>query len=118
MPDTNARDELAEALRNEGAWCGSCDFEMGSDCPDCDNVLCRYADTILAAGYRKPRTITTTEELAELPVGAVVRDSDDCALQKELEESTLTPWRWGERFFSDSKVRLPALVLWTPEVDQ
>ena len=30
------------------------------------------ADAILAAGYRKPRTITTTEELDRLPVGAVV----------------------------------------------
>lgn len=29
-------------------------------------------DAILAAGYRKPRTITTVEELDALPVGSVV----------------------------------------------
>ncbi|MFJ4286624.1 hypothetical protein ACIPY0_13380 [Paenarthrobacter nicotinovorans] len=34
-------------------------------------------DVLLAAGYRKPRTITTTEELDALPLGAVIilRDS-------------------------------------------
>ena len=30
------------------------------------------ADALLAAGYRKPRTITTAEELDALPRGAVV----------------------------------------------
>ena len=37
----------------------------------------RIADAILAAGYRKPRTVSTAEELDTLPVGAVVilRDS-------------------------------------------
>lgn len=33
------------------------------------------ADAILAAGYRKPRTVTTVEELDALPVGAVVVDA-------------------------------------------
>lgn len=31
-------------------------------------------DVILAAGYRKPRTVTTVEELDALPVGSVVLD--------------------------------------------
>ncbi|MEV7472258.1 hypothetical protein AB0N33_00910 [Pseudarthrobacter oxydans] len=39
------------------------------------------ADAILAAGYRRPRQVTTVEELDALPVGSVVRtagtDTDD-----------------------------------------
>lgn len=75
---TDARDELAEALRKEGAWCGGCDFEMDSDCPDCDDVLGRYADAILAAGWRKvdPSADTRTEkaEAALDRMRAVVTD--------------------------------------------
>ena len=56
----NDRDELAHEIRGllhaEGAYCGNCDYESAS-CYECDNVLHRYADAILAAGYRKPRTI-------------------------------------------------------------
>lgn len=33
------------------------------------------ADAILAAGYRKPRTITTREELDALPSGSVILDA-------------------------------------------
>jgi hypothetical protein len=39
------------------------------------------ADAILAAGYAKPRTITTVEELDALPIGSVIRTSgveDEC----------------------------------------
>ena len=32
-------------------------------------------DAILAAGYRKPRTITTREELEALPQGSIVLDA-------------------------------------------
>lgn len=35
------------------------------------------ADAVLAAGYRRPRTITTTEELDALSVGSVVLDRLD-----------------------------------------
>ncbi|UXM92530.1 hypothetical protein [Paenarthrobacter sp. JL.01a] len=34
------------------------------------------ADALLAAGYRHPRTITTTEELDALPDGSVVQSAD------------------------------------------
>lgn len=34
------------------------------------------ADAILAAGYSKPRTITTAEELDALPEGSAVLDAD------------------------------------------
>ena len=35
------------------------------------------ADAILAAGYRKPRVVTTAEELYELPIGSAIVDSTD-----------------------------------------
>lgn len=74
----------------------------------------RTADAILAAGYRKPRTITTLEELDALEVGAVVRG-------KWLAEKWATPegdvWfiagRNMEWFTDDLVLRggLPAEVL-------
>ena len=36
----------------------------------------RAADAIIAAGYRKPRTITTAEELGKLAEGVVIIDQD------------------------------------------
>jgi len=40
------------------------------------------AQQILAAGYSKPRTVTTSEELDALNEGAVVLDSDEWVLRK------------------------------------
>jgi hypothetical protein len=40
------------------------------------------ASDILAAGYRKPRTITTAEELDALPVGSVILDPIGLSLHK------------------------------------
>jgi len=42
-----------------------------SECP-CEQDY-DVADAILAAGYRRPRTVTTVEELDALPISAVVR---------------------------------------------
>ncbi len=57
------RDELAELVEqadiNASMDCGGIHYEV-------------MADAILAAGYRKPRTINTVEELDALPVGSVV----------------------------------------------
>jgi hypothetical protein len=52
MRENTARDELTMLI-------------LGKTAP-------RAADAILAAGYRKPRTITTAEELDALPVGSIV----------------------------------------------
>ncbi|TQJ60500.1 hypothetical protein FBY30_2768 [Arthrobacter sp. SLBN-83] len=57
----NARDELA-ALAREAIYKPAASSLVTHD----------IADAILAAGYRKPRTITTAEELDALPVGSVV----------------------------------------------
>jgi len=40
------------------------------------------ADAIVAAGYRKPRTITTREELDALPFEAVIRDGEGHVLER------------------------------------
>ena len=43
---------------------------MGSDLAEAKAA--RLADDVIAAGYRKPRTVTTAAELDALPVGTVV----------------------------------------------
>jgi hypothetical protein len=74
-----ARDELALTIMHHpwiaAAWpkgyCPTCDrvIDAGHNSPcHADHV----ADAILTAGYRKPRTIATVEELNALPVGSVV----------------------------------------------
>ena len=76
----------------------------------------KAVDRILAAGYRKPRTVTTFEELSELPFESVIRDFGGHVLE-----------RWGEphnqmwatvmvnAFISLSDIELPVDVLYTPE---
>jgi hypothetical protein len=59
------RDELA-AIVNEADW--ACRSQT-------------IAEAILADGYRKPRTITTVEELEALPDNTVIRDSEPATLQ-------------------------------------
>lgn len=42
----------------------------------------RTADALLAAGYRRPRTITTTQELDALPFESVIRDREGHVLER------------------------------------
>lgn len=96
----NERDELADVL----------EATDGLD-------YAAVADLILKSGYRKPRTITTVEEIDALPVGSVVLDRDGAALQ-------LTAWLgWvasnGTTNIAAEELRadcFPAVVLYTPEV--
>jgi hypothetical protein len=69
----SARDELAAVIEqaydlNEGM----ATFEL-------------LAHATIAAGYRKPRTITTAEELDALPVGSAVLDADCDVSTKHAE---------------------------------
>ena len=72
------------------------------------------ADRILAAGYRKSRTITTPEELEALPSGSVILDSDG-------EPNVLHDNGWvlpgGPGGYTTWAVAqsLPATVLYEPE---
>lgn len=74
------------------------------------------ADAILAAGYKKPRTITTAEELDALPVGSVILDPIGLSLHK----NEFTGWRAsnGAKDITAEMLQreaLPATVLYTPE---
>lgn len=59
-----ARDELAGIIKRE--YVRAIDRKRVGDCYDAP------ADAVLAAGYSKPRTITTAEEIRELPALTMV----------------------------------------------
>ena len=78
----SARDELATTILHhpwlpdhEGLYTGLCTscpgrpISGGHNSPSHADHL---ADAVLAAGYRKPRTITTEAELESLPIGSVI----------------------------------------------
>ena len=70
-------------------------------------------DAILAAGYRKPRTITTVEELDALPVGSVAHSAAGTIASRFDEHFGVV---FGdERPFEWARLRLPATILYTPE---
>lgn len=71
------------------------------------------ADAVLAAGYRKPRTIATTEELDALPFESVIRDGDECVLERwgDLEESGWVTVMVTS-FVPRDQITLPATVLY------
>lgn len=72
------------------------------------------ADDILAAGYRKPRTVTTIEELEALPGNSVVRDNGVGYVWDKADGELW--WRAGvdDEYHAD-KIKLPATVLYVPE---
>jgi hypothetical protein len=92
----SARDELAAIIRKEPGYPAS-----------------KLADVILAAGYRKPRTITTSAELDALTEGATIVDM---AERLTLEETSFGCLEWVDRHGNACWVELPATVL--PEADQ
>lgn len=100
-----ARDELAVTIedaltlsRGIIAWTGAAQDDI--------------ADAILAAGYRKPRTIKSAAELEALPFGSAVQTSDaadvvvlrcegrDFRNQSGYELSVETLWRYGTQPFT------------------
>jgi len=71
-------------------------------------------DAILAAGYRKPRTITTAEELDALAEGSVIlsNDGEDSA-QKDGEGYW---YLWGGDIgLCSEEINLPVTVLHEPD---
>jgi len=82
----------------------------------------KQADAILAAGYRKPRTITTVEDLGALPVGSVVLHNGRAfqhypAYPAPFDE--YQQWKCGDGGFvrstKDGSAILPATILFKPE---
>lgn len=67
------RDELAEIIDAGYVTSTSdCPFDHGPE----------IAESIIAAGYRKPRTITTSEELDTLPQWSAILDGQGDVAQK------------------------------------
>ena len=103
----NARDELAQVINSaDDAWdkVVAPSVEWAQD----------MADAVLAAGYSKPRTITTAEELDALPVGSVVRTDFGCTVEKDCDFGS------GKEFWSNvgsedrrnsGHIALPATVI-------
>ena len=76
------RDELAEEIAGYRLGEGYYAVDIGS------SDALAIADDILAAGYRKPRTVSTVEELDALPQETVVLDCDGDAWQKNRTTGT------------------------------
>jgi hypothetical protein len=96
----SARDELARLIFERAVWT---DPSAASD---------QAADAILAAGYRKPRTITTGTELEALPFLTLVRDTRG-SVHERVE------WEYGPalQWVCDGRYRhpeLPVTVLYNP----
>jgi hypothetical protein len=67
----NEREELASIIASPESVDGG-----PISCGPNSVFASRTADAILAAGYRKPRTISTVEELDALPNGSIIRDDE------------------------------------------
>lgn len=94
------RDELALTLRQKFyGWMGPA-------------VSYDVADEVLAAGYRKLQAVATIEELDALPFETVIRDGDDCVLERwgDLEESGWVTVMVTS-FVPRDQITLPATVL-------
>lgn len=73
----------------------------------------KTAGRILAAGYRKPYMVTTADDLDALPFETVIRDSDDCVLERwgDMEESGWVTVMVRD-FIPRRDIKLPATVLY------
>ena len=102
---SNERDELAKVIHGAPAliaWEGQ------------QHII---AASILAAGYTKPRQVSTVEELDALPVGSVAIEADGYIARRFpggwrvlVTEPHRSPWLSGTL----EDVRLPATVLYSP----
>ena len=79
-------------------------YGIGRLVPDADDYV--VADAILAAGYVKPRVITTLEELDALEISSLVRDRQGAIVVNDLAGWERNDWGYAPK--------LPATVLWEP----
>ncbi|WP_341394046.1 hypothetical protein [Arthrobacter sp. G119Y2] len=108
-----ATDQCNEMVRDLAAAYGDLGTATSADV--------EAAAALLAAGYRKPRTITTVEELDTLPVEAVVRSHVGVVWEKgEFPDEPEFPF-WTtpgtNHEYPASHISLPATVLWEPEAE-
>ncbi len=113
----SARDELAEVIANfRDDW-----YKVARKSPA--GIDRDEADAILAAGYSKPRTITTAEELDALPDGSLIESRGGVVFQKyagwfaQDDAGWQRPgyeWTARTRDLTD-KAHQPLTVIHTPE---
>lgn len=94
------RDELAAIIRQEPGYPAS-----------------RLADVILAAGYRKPRTITEYEELDALPDGVLILTEQGGYWESIKRMDGMNWWKEPGAYnvSLSADLTLPATVLHEPE---
>jgi hypothetical protein len=114
----NERDELAALIYAAEPWANGTAYNAKPyeweelDADDKENFT-PLADAILAAGYRRPRTITTVEELDALGLRSIVRDGDGETW--ELTDNGWRYWVYGDEAFTSHGLTFPATVLHEPE---
>ena len=107
------RDELATVIHRR-----ICEESL-SECLEDEGYCVKAASEVLAAGYSKPRTITTVAELEALPSGSIIRDDLGFAWQKYNKPISDKPaWFAATRdtgfYFSSNFIdgnRVPLMVL-------
>jgi hypothetical protein len=75
---------------------------------------------ILAAGFKKPRTVTTVEELDALPLGSVVRCGHGRVYERDYVETNPRDTTWwietgSTKDYQSSSIELPATVIYEGE---
>lgn len=70
------------------------------------------AARILAAGYRKPRTVSSVDELDTLPDGSVVLDAERVIRERYTDDDTKSPlWAGNRGYILSYRFPLPGVVL-------
>jgi len=109
----SARDELVEIIQD----CG--EYIPGSHADDYVSPS-KAADAILAAGYRRPRVVTTVAELDALSKAAAILDANGSPFINDGDDqdpwcSPVESFEGGPCWFDSSSILLPATVLHEPD---
>lgn len=101
------RDDLAQIIHSR-----ICEESL-DDCLEWRGKCVKAGEEILAAGYRKPRKVSTVEEVNALPKGTIILDSDPDALMK-IEGGQWRSLIDPDEPFKSLYLSLPATVLHEP----
>ena len=120
---TTQKDELARDIflaDNTSAAPGLMEKEWDEN-PTTYHYAHAIAEGLIAKGYRKPRTITTHEELGKLRRGATIVEPNGCIWVNDGQNED--PWAsfgedpFGGPIWTDSSfITLPAILVHDPEV--
>lgn len=112
---------MSTQRREVAALAAQIDHEINDLYSPGDDVMGEdLAELLYASGYRKPRTITTVEELDALPVGSVVltatgRPAHPFVASQKYDNNGDPIWHRGGRLGgSHGDYVIPATVLFEP----